>query len=70
VGAGWSDQRRREEQRLGGRFRQRSEPESTLRLYRGFQTVPADYDDFHDLLNDVGKAVVMADIVGWLNARI
>lgn len=32
-----------------------------LKLYEGH---------FHDLLNDLGKDQVMADIVGWLNARL
>ena len=35
--------------------------DKTLRLYEGH---------FHDLLNDVGKEQVMADIQAWLNARI
>ena len=35
--------------------------DKTLRLYEGH---------FHDLLNDVGKEKVMADIQSWLNARI
>ena len=35
--------------------------DKTLRLYEGH---------FHDLLNDVGKEEVMADIQSWLNARI
>ena len=35
--------------------------DKTLRLYEGH---------FHDLLNDVGKEQVMADIQSWLNARI
>ncbi len=25
---------------------------------------------FHDLLNDIGKEVVMKDIIGWINARL
>ena len=33
----------------------------TLKLYDGH---------FHDLLNDVGKDAVLADIRGWIDARI
>ena len=35
--------------------------DKTLRLYEGH---------FHDLLNDVDKEKVMADIQAWLDARI
>jgi len=35
--------------------------DKTLKLYDGH---------FHDLLNDVGKGTVMADIKGWINARL
>lgn len=35
--------------------------DKTLKLYK---------DHFHDLLNDIGKEGVMADIVGWLEARL
>lgn len=35
--------------------------DKTLRLYDGH---------FHDLLNDLGKETVMADILGWVDARI
>jgi acylglycerol lipase len=35
--------------------------DKTLKLYQGY---------FHDLLADVGKEAVMADIKGWLNARL
>ena len=35
--------------------------DKTLKLYDGH---------FHDLLNDVGKEAVMADIRGWIDARI
>jgi alpha-beta hydrolase superfamily lysophospholipase len=35
--------------------------DKTLRLYDGH---------FHDLLNDVGKQAVLADIRGWIEARI
>jgi alpha-beta hydrolase superfamily lysophospholipase len=35
--------------------------DKTLKLYDGH---------FHDLLSDVDKEVVMADIVAWLNARL
>jgi acylglycerol lipase len=35
--------------------------DKTLKLYDGH---------FHDLLNDLGKEDVMADIVGWLKARL
>ena len=36
-------------------------PDKTLKLYEGH---------FHDLLNDVGKEEVMADIKGWIDARL
>ena len=35
--------------------------DKTLKLYEG---------SFHDLLNDLDKEVVMADIKGWLDARL
>jgi alpha-beta hydrolase superfamily lysophospholipase len=35
--------------------------DKTLKLYEGHA---------HDLLNDVDKEVVMADIKGWINARL
>ncbi len=35
--------------------------DKTLKLYEG---------SFHDLLNDLDKEVVMADIKGWINARV
>lgn len=35
--------------------------DKTLRMYQ---------DHFHDLLNDVDKQVVMADIVAWIDARL
>jgi acylglycerol lipase len=35
--------------------------DKTLKLYQGH---------FHDLLNDLGKEVVMADIQGWLDAHL
>jgi alpha-beta hydrolase superfamily lysophospholipase len=35
--------------------------DKTLKLYDGH---------FHDLLNDIGKAQVMADIMDWLDARV
>lgn len=35
--------------------------DKTLKLYEGH---------FHDLLNDIGKEVVMADIKSWIGARI
>jgi alpha-beta hydrolase superfamily lysophospholipase len=35
--------------------------DKTLKLYEGY---------FHDLLADVGKQAVMADIQGWIDARI
>ncbi len=34
--------------------------DKTLKLYEGH---------FHDLLNDLGKDKVLADVVGWINAR-
>jgi acylglycerol lipase len=36
-------------------------PDKTLKLYDGY---------FHDLLNDVGKEAVMADITDWIGARL
>ncbi len=35
--------------------------DKTLKLYDGY---------FHDLLNDVGKELVISDILGWLDARL
>jgi acylglycerol lipase len=35
--------------------------DKTLKLYDGH---------FHDLLNDVGKEMVMADVMNWLNVRL
>jgi alpha-beta hydrolase superfamily lysophospholipase len=35
--------------------------DKTLKLYEG---------NFHDLLNDVDKELVMQDIQGWINARL
>jgi alpha-beta hydrolase superfamily lysophospholipase len=35
--------------------------DKTLKLYDGH---------FHDLLNDVGKELVLSDIVGWIDARL
>jgi alpha-beta hydrolase superfamily lysophospholipase len=35
--------------------------DKTLKLYEGH---------YHDLLNDVGKEAVMADVVGWISARV
>ncbi|HMQ92643.1 MAG TPA: alpha/beta hydrolase [Amaricoccus sp.] len=35
--------------------------DKTLKIYEGH---------FHDLLNDIGKEVVFADIMGWLEARL
>jgi len=35
--------------------------DKTLKLYR---------DHYHDLLNDLGKEAVLADIVGWIEARL
>jgi len=32
-----------------------------LKLYEGH---------FHDLLNDIGKEAVMADVVAWMDARL
>ncbi len=37
-----------------------SSSDKTLKLYEGH---------FHDLLNDIGKEKVFADILGWINAR-
>ena len=36
-------------------------PDKTLKLYEG---------DYHDLLNDIDKEVVMADINDWIDARV
>jgi acylglycerol lipase len=36
-------------------------PDKTLKLYEGH---------YHDLLNDLGKEVVMSDIKGWLNSHV
>ncbi len=35
--------------------------DKTLKLYEGH---------YHDLLNDLGKAAVMADILDWIEARL
>ena len=35
--------------------------DKTLKLYEGH---------FHDVLNDLDKETVMADITGWINARL
>jgi alpha-beta hydrolase superfamily lysophospholipase len=35
--------------------------DKTLKLYEGY---------YHDLLHDIGKEEVMADITGWINARL
>jgi alpha-beta hydrolase superfamily lysophospholipase len=35
--------------------------DKTLKLYEGY---------FHDLLNDIGKEAVMADVKSWIDARI
>lgn len=35
--------------------------DKTLKLYDGF---------YHDLLNDVGKETALADVLGWIQARI
>ncbi len=35
--------------------------DKTLKLYDGH---------FHDLLNDLGKEIVMADVTGWIDARL
>lgn len=42
-------------------FEQAGSRDKTLKLYEGH---------FHDLLNDVGKEAVLADVVAWINARI
>jgi len=42
-------------------FDQAGSKDKTLKLYEGH---------YHDLLNDVGKEQVMADIVAWLRARL
>ena len=36
-------------------------PDKTLKLYEGH---------FHDLLNDIGKEQVMADVKGWISAHL
>jgi alpha-beta hydrolase superfamily lysophospholipase len=38
-----------------------SSTDKTLKLYEGH---------YHDLLNDLGKETVMADIIGWIDQRI
>jgi alpha-beta hydrolase superfamily lysophospholipase len=35
--------------------------DKTLKLYEGY---------YHDLLHDVGKAQVLADITSWIDARV
>jgi alpha-beta hydrolase superfamily lysophospholipase len=35
--------------------------DKTLKLYEGY---------YHDLLNDTGKETVMADVLGWIGARL
>jgi len=47
----------------GSRFfhAQAGAADKSLRLYEGH---------FHDLLADVGKEIVMADMIGWIDARI
>ena len=35
--------------------------DKTLKLYKGH---------YHDLLNDIGKEEVMADITGWIEKRL
>jgi alpha-beta hydrolase superfamily lysophospholipase len=35
--------------------------DKTLKLYQ---------DHYHDLLNDLGKETVLADIIGWIEARL
>jgi acylglycerol lipase len=42
-------------------YEQAGSPDKTLKLYEGH---------FHDLLNDIDKEVVMADIWNWIDARI
>jgi acylglycerol lipase len=42
-------------------YEQAGSTDKTLKLYKGH---------FHDLLNDVDKEVVMADITGWIAARL
>ena len=36
-------------------------PDKTLKMYKGH---------FHDLLNDVGRDTVIADIIGWIDTRL
>ncbi len=42
-------------------YEQASSTDKTIKLYEGH---------YHDLLNDVGKEIVMADITEWISARI
>lgn len=42
-------------------FAAASSPDKTLKLYP---------DHYHDLLNDIGKEEVFADILGWIEARL
>jgi alpha-beta hydrolase superfamily lysophospholipase len=38
-----------------------SSTDKTLKLYDGH---------YHDLLNDLGKETVIADIIGWIDQRV
>lgn len=42
-------------------YEQAGSADKTLKLYEGH---------YHDLLNDIGKEAVLADIKGWLDARL
>ena len=42
-------------------FDQAGSTDKTLKLYDGY---------YHDLLNDLGREAVMADILGWIDARL
>ena len=42
-------------------YREAGSTDKTLKLYEGH---------YHDLLNDLGREQVMADIVDWIDARL
>ena len=42
-------------------FEHAGSADKTLKLYEGH---------YHDLLNDIGKEEVLADILGWIEARL
>ncbi len=42
-------------------YREAGSADKTLKLYDGY---------YHDLLNDLGREAVFADIIGWIDARV